>query len=65
MAKKIFGKYLIHWLNLLLLQWFFIRLWRNDNWTQFGVFVFLLPLAGWRKRYRVLGRKIYIIKFST
>lgn len=53
-TKKILGKTWVGWLNILLLQWFCIRLGYGNEWK---ILKWIVPCTGWWSDYRYIGRK--------
>lgn len=51
LKKEFFGSTILYWINFLLVQWFFTRIFRNDDWTKFGLLRPVLPLTGWWNNY--------------
>lgn len=59
--KRVNKRTWLGWLNIIVLQWFFIRLARNfrdDELTGFSVIGLILPMTGWGLPYA------YIFKFN-
>ncbi len=52
--KKFFGKTWVGWLNIIFLQWFFIRLSYGDSWR---ILKWVLPFTGWWNDYKYIGRR--------
>lgn len=61
LKKKIFGKTILCWLNVLILQWLFIRLYRNNDWTKYGILKWIWPVTGWWNDYKYLSDGVKII----
>ena len=53
-TKKIFGKTWVGMLNIVILQWFFIRLSYGDNWR---ILYWILPITGWFSNYVYLNKR--------
>jgi len=51
LKKELFGGTILYWLNILFVQWFFTRIYRNEDWTKFGLLKPVLPLTGWWNNY--------------
>lgn len=53
--KTLFGENWVGWLNLIVLQWFFVRLFYSMNDAgqieHYGLFFPIVPLTGWRSDY--------------
>lgn len=58
--RKVFGKTWIGWLNIFLIQWFFVRVsyGLNDKGRLKGIRLlgFVVPCTGWRSNYIWLYR---------
>jgi hypothetical protein len=53
-SKTLFGKTWVGWLNVLLFQWFFVRLSYGTKWSWLtGV----VPCTGWWSDYRFVTNK--------
>ena len=54
---RIRGERVLFWLNVLIFQWFFVRLWysyaedSNDTLGQLGFLFPILPLTGWSSSF--------------
>ena len=51
-AKLLFGYTWVGWLNRLVLQWLFIRLYYGQHW---GFLTRVVPLTGWGTAYKFIG----------
>lgn len=56
--RKLFGKSIIGWLNIIFFQWLFLRIWWNvnSNGLTVGWSGFVIPLTGWWSDYRWVGK---------
>lgn len=46
--SKLFGENWVGWLNILILQWFFVRLYYTEcKKTKWGLLKKVVPLTGW------------------
>ena len=56
--KKLFGKSVLGWSNILFFQWLFLRVWWNidSNGLNIGITGFVVPLTGWWSDYRWIGK---------
>lgn len=53
-TKKFIGKTWVGWLNIILLQWLFVRLSYGDKWR---LLTGIIPMTGWNTSYRYVFRK--------
>lgn len=52
-TKKLFSFTWVGWLNVILLQWLFVRLAYNDKGRWF-LFLGIVPLTGWSNDYKYI-----------
>ena len=57
MSKRLlFGFSWVGWLNIIVLQWFFVRLWYDDD-GHYGWYRGIIPTTGWNSNYRHWSKK--------
>ena len=56
--RKLLGKSIVGWSNILFFQWLFIRMGYNvnSNGLTFELFGFVLPMTGWWSDYKWIGK---------
>ena len=51
--RKFLGKTWVGWLNILILQWFFIRLAYGDKWR---ILKWIYPMTGWFTDFKYVDK---------
>lgn len=59
--KRLFGRTWLGWLNIIILQWLFIRLARvvdkDGNTESYCILKYVWPTTGWKNDYKYLFKK--------
>ena len=55
--KTLFGKTWVGWLNVLIIQFFFVRLSYGETPTQWGLLRGIVPCTGWWNDYKFFPKR--------